>query len=226
MLTKYQFNYLFWVTLLIPLSARAEEQSPIALDDIRILGDNVGIERFEDPPLIAQLFLSQEIEERQIKSVRDLMDDTPNFHVSSASGTGFRDIVSIRGLTNTLVFGNAPVSIYVDDVPFGVPVTFANHLYGVERIEVFRGPQSTLFGKNSYGGSINVASRSPGEELQSNISVEGGSVDYRAVNGTIRGPLVQNRLSFSLAGAYSKRDGFLENTFLETQPDNQEYTGG
>ncbi len=223
---KNQINCLFWVNMLTTLCTWAGEQNPVTLEDMLILGDHISVDRFEEPPLSAQLFLSREIEERRVKSVRDLMDDIPNFHVSSGSGTSFRDIISFRGLTNTLVFGNSPVSIYVDDVPFGDPVTFANHLYGVERIEVFRGPQSALYGKNSYGGALNVISHRPGDELQSTFSVEGGNIDYRKLNGIISGPLVQDRLSFSLAGAYSKRDGFLKNTFLDTRPDNQEYTGG
>ena len=76
------------------------------------------------------------------------------------------------------------------------------------------------------GGAFNVTNRSPGEELQGELSVEGGNYDYLAVNGNISGPLVQNQLAFSLAGAYSKRNGFLENVFLHTRPDNQEYSGG
>ena len=226
MLTKNQFNYVFRVALLFPLSAWTAENGFVVLEDIQVIGDNVSIDRFEDPPLSAQLFLPQEIKQRRINAVQDLTDDIPNFHISSAGSTGINDIVSIRGLTNTLVFGNSPVSIYVDDVPFGDPITFANYLYGVESIEVFKGPQSSLFGQNSYGGSFNVTNRSPGEKLQSHFSLEGGNFDYRAVNGTISGPLVQNQVSFSLAGAYSKRDGFLKNTFLNIRPDKQEYTGG
>jgi len=212
--------------MLAPINAWPAEQNTVVLDNMEVLGDNVSINRFEDPPFSAQLFLREEIEERRIKAVQDLTDDIPNFHISNAGSRGINDIVSIRGLTNTLVFGNASVSIYVDDVPFGDPFTFANRLYGVESIEVFRGPQATLFGKNSYGGAFNVTNRRPGDKLQGVFSVEGGNFDYRAINGTISGPIVHNQLSFSLAGAYTKRDGFLKNTFLHTQPDNQEYTGG
>ncbi len=226
MLTKKQFNYVLWITVQIPLNAWAADQDPVVLDAMEVVGDNASINRFEDPPLSAQIFLRREIEERHIKAVQDLMDDIPNFHVSSAGSRGPNNIFSIRGLTNTLVFGNAPISIYVDDVPFGDPFTFANHLYGVESIEVFRGPQSTLFGKNSYGGAFNITNRRPGEELQGELSVAGGNFDDRAVNGYFSGPLVQNQLAFSLAGAYSKRDGFLNNTFLHIRADNREYTGG
>lgn len=219
-------NNLFFFTLLFSFNGWTAEQDLVVLDDIEVVGDNVSISRFEDPPLSAQLFLPMEIEQRRINAVQDLVDDIPNFHISSTGNRALNDVISIRGLTNTLVFGSAPISIYVDDVPFGDPVAFANHLYGVERIEVFRGPQSTLFGKNSYGGSLNVTNSSPGEKLQGNFSVAGGDFDNRTVNGTFSGPLVQNQLAFSIAGAYSKRDGFLKNTFLNNRPDDREYTGG
>jgi iron complex outermembrane recepter protein len=225
-LTINQFYFMFWAILLASFNGWTAEQDPVVLEDMDVKGDNVSIERFEYPPLSAQLFLREEIEQRRIRAVQDLVDDVPNFHVSSAGSLGINNIISIRGLTNTLVFGSAPVSVYVDDVPFGDPVTFANRLYGIESIEVFRGPQSTLFGKNSYGGAFNVTSRRPGEEWEGDLSVEGGNFDYLAVNGYISGPIVQNQLAFSLAGAYSKRDGFLENTFLNNRPDHQEYSGG
>ena len=111
MLTNNQFNCVFWVTMLAPINAWPAEQNTVVLDNMEVSGDNVSIDRFEDPPISAQLFLRRDVEERRVKAVQDLTDDIPNFHISSAGSRGINAIVSIRGLTNTLVFGNAPISI-------------------------------------------------------------------------------------------------------------------
>lgn len=158
-------NHYFFCLLIGCIPVFAQDKEAVHLDDMLIY-DRIwpGINP-EKTPSSVNLYRLEEIAERDIRSIQDVTDDVPNFNLMDSGSRSYFDMISVRGLTNTPLFSGPSVIFYVDDVPYAHPATYANRLYGVESIEVFRGPQGTLFGKNSYGGVFNVKTLRPTNEI-------------------------------------------------------------
>ena len=160
-----------------------------------------------DTPLAVTAFDAAALETFSIDDAQDLAARTPSLSI-----TGTPSKVGIRGIgrpNNTL--GSDPgVAMYTD----GVYTTEANwiehaNLFDVERVEVMRGPQGTLYGRNAVGGAINMISMGPTVTWKSKVNVELGNYDYEALQGLMRGPIT-DQLSMVVAGSTIKRSGFQE----------------
>jgi len=103
------------------------------------------------------------------------------------------------------------VGLYLDDVYIARPQGALLDVYDVERVEVLRGPQGTLYGKNTIGGAIKYVSRPPTDELEAKLSLSGGSYSTQNVRALVSGPLVEGKLRGKLAVASLTRDGYGEN---------------
>jgi len=145
-----------------------------------------------------------------VNRVKELIP-TVQFYSSNPrnSAVNIRGIGSPFGLTNDGI--EAGVGMYVDGVFFARPAAATLDFLDVERVEVLRGPQGTLFGKNTTAGAINVTSRRPTFTTQTDVELAYGSYDFIQAKGSISGPFsekVAGRLSFSGTG----REGFMVNT--------------
>lgn len=173
-------------------------------------------ENLKDVPIAVTAVSGDEIEKRGLVSVKDVAQLTPSLNVNS-DGAG-RVFVAIRGVGVTLVQTVQPgVGIFVDGIYQPNTAYLNNPLVDVERVEVLRGPQGTLYGKNTLGGAINVITRQPGNELE----VRGGG-SYAGpdqawnVFGSVSGPIIEDRLQVRVAAAHRQQDGFIRNTLLGT----------
>ena len=92
-------------------------------------------------------------------------------------------------------------------------------LYDVERIEVLKGPQGALYGRNAIGGAVNIITKGPTESFEGFLNVGAGNAGQRKVQAAVSGPIVEDRLLFRLAGSYRESDGLIDNTFLDTETD-------
>ena len=116
--------------------------------------------------------------------------------------------------------------MYVDDVPFGDAATFTTDLLAVDRVEVFRGPQGTRFGKNSEAGVIRLATRKPGNIFEAEGGASFSTFNSQQYQASAMGALVTNQLFFSLAGKYATSDGFIHNDLLNSHVDRREALDG
>jgi iron complex outermembrane receptor protein len=114
---------------------------------------------------------------------------------------------------------DSPVAIVVDGVPQNSQKQLRMELFDVERIEVLKGPQGALYGRNAIGGAINIVTRAPADELGGWVQVGAGSGNLREASGAVSGPIVEDRLLFRLSGAYKDADGNIENVFLRERVD-------
>ena len=173
-------------------------------------------ESLQDVPVAVTAITGETMEQRGLASIRDVAAITPGLNISG-DGVG-RAFLSIRGVGTTLVQTVQPgVGLFIDGVYQPNTAFLNNPLLDVERVEVLRGPQGTLYGKNTLGGAINVISRLPGNEVEGSVM---GSYalpdDSWMMSGSISGPIVPDLLQVRVAAAHRQQDGFIRNTLLGT----------
>jgi iron complex outermembrane receptor protein len=163
-------------------------------------------------PIAISAFSAAELEKRQITKTLDLVNFVPNMIGSNNTSLGTANTYSIRALNNTesIPTFDPPVGTYVDDVY--ITRQNANNLsfFDVERIEVLRGPQGTLFGRNTTGGAVNVIMRKPGEEFSG--FVEAGFGRYNRFEGRVSADLpINDKVLTKLSAFYANDEGFTKN---------------
>ena len=120
--------------------------------------------------------------------------------------------MTIRGIgTNSTVVGADPsATVHLDGVYLGRPVMVLADFLNVERVEVLRGPQGTLYGRNSVGGTINIVTRQPTNALETSLRLTAGNYDTLRAEGVVSGPLLKDKVMGTVAFLRSGRDGFVK----------------
>jgi iron complex outermembrane receptor protein len=206
-----------------PLPAEATVASPAALPLILVLG-----EALSDPqskPISASFLSADLVEAFRVRQPQDIVRLTPNSSATDSGSRSFGDVFTTRGLANTVFFGAPATTIYVDDVPFAETFTYAQRLLPVNSVEVLRGPQPIVVGRNSYAGLINVRSLRPGDKLEGALNYGYASFEAHEVDGYIMGPIVGETLGFRLGGTFDTREGYLTNPTTGERVDGQEHWG-
>ncbi|MEM9487116.1 MAG: TonB-dependent receptor plug domain-containing protein, partial [Cyanobacteria bacterium P01_F01_bin.116] len=181
-------------------------------------------EAVQDIPISITVFENQDIQDAGIRDFEDAARNTPNFSIFDGSGSRGFYFYSIRGLGNNNFLSRDAVSFYVDDVPYDYGGFIGLDLYDLERIEVLRGPQSTLYGRSAFSGVVNVITQKPTNEYEFGTAIRYGNFDDFEVQGNVSGPLVEDTLFFRLAGTYGARDGYFDNILLDD--DQADLSGG
>lgn len=171
-------------------------------------------ENVQDVPIGITVLTERELEDAQVDTLQDVSKNTPNFFVLAAPSREF-SLYSIRGLGNSNSVNRDAVGFYVDDVPYDYGAFLDFDLPDLERVEVLRGPQSTLYGRNSQAGVVNIISRRPTNTPEGRAAASYGNYDSLNLQLSLSDALVPDKLSYRLSGSYARRDGFYENTFLD-----------
>ena len=173
-------------------------------------------------PLSLTVLPEEEIEDGQIDSIADISANVPNFYFTP--GDRVFNIYSIRGLGNSSnVLIRDSVSYYIDDVPYdNVHQFFPSDLFDLEQVEVLRGPQSTLYGRNSQAGVVNITSRPPGENPGFRYGLRFSGFGERQVQFSSSQSIVPDTLGLRLAGSYRTSDGYKDNILLDNNADEQD----
>jgi outer membrane receptor protein involved in Fe transport len=173
---------------------------------IKASKDNVTYKRI---PASVSVISSGTIENNEIKNLRDVTGTAPNFYMPDY-GSKLTSPVYIRGIGSRI---NSPsVGLYVDYVPYFEKAAFDFDFFDVKRIEVLRGPQGTLFGRNTMGGIVNIVTTSPMDYQGTHINVSTGNYGTYAANAANYGK-IGNNLGYSLALNYLHNDGFYMNEY-------------
>ena len=169
-------------------------------------------ENLQDVPAAVSAFTGDELVERQIDRIEELQRLTPNLAIHEASGLNPGAVqVFIRGIGSDPGFDQG-VGIYVDDVYLNRTFGAMLELYDVERIEVLKGPQGHLYGRNTIGGAIKYVTRRPGEETRAFFDAKVGTDNLQKVKVGASGALGEN-LFGSIAVMSENRDGYQTNLF-------------
>jgi len=168
-------------------------------------------------PTSITAYSDKQLTNYNIDSSQELFNILPNIHlVKAGPAADIASGVSVRGITQ-FMSGAPSFGFYIDDVYYN---EYDSNLYDIERIEFLRGPQGTLYGRNTIGGVINIITKKPTNEWSGKLSLGLGNYNTKELATTISGPLVKDRLFFRFAGKYKNSDGFVTNKYTNNDKVN------
>ncbi|MEM6817501.1 MAG: TonB-dependent receptor [Pseudomonadota bacterium] len=169
-------------------------------------------ESIQDVPISITAFSGDFLEENGLQLIEDVARLTPNFTIqSSAQATNNR--IVIRGIGSVGNSGIEPsVGVYIDGVYYPRPGSVIGLLTDIDSFEVLRGPQGTLFGRNTPIGALNIRTRNPSDETEIQLEAGAGNFNSYVLGATLNGAL-SDRLAGRFSVRYADRDGYGENTF-------------
>ncbi|WP_374525727.1 TonB-dependent receptor [Sphingopyxis sp.] len=179
----------------------------------------------QDTPIAVSVTSAADIQNAQIRDLIDLQSAVPSLRVSQLQSSANTNFI-IRGFGNG---ANNPgiepsVGVFIDGVYRSRSAAQIGDLPNVERIEVLRGPQSTLFGKNASAGVISIVTQKPQYEFGGSVEASYGNYDAFVIKGDITGP-ISDKIAFSLGGNYNRRDGYAKDINLGTDVNDRNRWG-
>lgn len=200
-------------------AAFAQEVPSTVLDEITVTVHKRE-ERLQDVPAAVTAFSAEKIEEAGIVRPKDFAGMTPNFMVYESQNAGNVAIV-LRGI-GQVRNGNPPVAVLEDGVLQMSPNQFNQELYDIERIEILRGPQGALYGRNAIAGAVSIITRQPTNTTEGRIRLGYANGDDFSFGAAASGALVDDVLLFRVAGSYRNMDGLLYNPTQGREVDGYE----
>lgn len=198
------------------------------IEEVLVSARRRGDERLQDVPIAVSVLSDEALRKAGIADLSAVASRTPSF--SFGQQIGNQQEIVIRGIGTLRLTGSAAepsVGLFVDEVYVGRRGTATPPLFDLERVEVVRGPQGTLYGKNVVGGAVNLLTAQPSQEFSARVSASYGQLD--ALNGRDvweGSGYFTGALSDSLAGRlavyYRKHDGYSQNTFRNEKLDDQD----
>lgn len=178
----------------------------------------------QEVPMAITAFSEQQLRDLQADNLDGLQGAVPNLNLVQGRGSNSSVNIFIRGVgqPDALQTFDPAVGIYLDDVYMSRIQGAMFKLYDIERIEILRGPQGTLYGKNTPGGAIRLVTRNPGDEIEVAANLTLGDYDRVQASAYMSGPLTEN-FSLGLSVLHDQRDGFVTDP-LDGREYNDEYT--
>ena len=202
------------------------QQAPsFALEEVVVTAQK-RTESAQDVPISVQAFSSDAIDKLGANNLSALSEAAPSL-VIGGLGKGSQQWMGMRGVTDFArnVGIDARMGVYIDGVFQGRSYTADVPLLGLESIEILRGPQGTLFGKNTETGAISLNTRKPSEEFEAEIGVEYGRYETGKITGYVNGAITDT-LFGSVSGSYQEGDGYYRNIFLKKDVGDWDTTAG
>ena len=219
MKTLIPYSYLLcMISALIPLNAVAQDERPL-LEEIIVTAEKRS-ESLQDLSQAVTALSGEDIDNRNITSFVDLSSIAPG--VTVAKNEGFKTVIAIRGVGNEAnqnAIANPSVSYHLDGIYVASPYALHTDFLDLERIEVLRGPQGTLFGQNSTGGAINVITQAPDtEEFSGKADITVGNYSLIRARGSVNIP-ISDTMALRASVASHNHDGFSKNIVLDQELD-------
>ena len=190
----------------------APQTASLAIDEV-VVTSRKREENLQQVPISVSAFTSEGLSRRGLSNVTEISDFVPNVQIdftSAISGASSSFAAFIRGIgqSDFAINTDPGVGLYIDGVYYARTVGSVVDLLDVERIEVLKGPQGTLFGRNTIGGAINVVTRKPGENFDFRGEVTTGRYNRLDTRGVVDIPLIRDQLYFQVAFSLKNRDGY------------------
>lgn len=202
-------------------SQQTNKDSSYKLEDVIVTAQKRA-EKLHNVPFAISSLNAKQIEDYRIWNIKELTSIIPNLY--SADPGDARDVTSIRGIATTSY--DPATTVYIDGVnQFGLD-TYIPSLFDVERIEVLRGPQGTLYGRNAMAGVINIITKQPTNTSTGSASFSFGNYAQNRLNLNIKTPIIKDKLFFGASILSDRRNGFYTNQFNNESYDKQHGLSG
>ena len=219
-----------WVAWLGSVAYAQDEAAPQAEDeefaeDAIIVTATKREQTLQDTPVAVSVTSAEAIERSQVRDLIDLQTLVPSLKVGQLQSSANTNFI-IRGFGNGA--NNAgiepSVGVFIDGVYRSRSAAQIGDLANIRRVEVLRGPQSTLFGKNASAGIISIVTQEPQFDFGGGVEVSYGNLDAIVVKANVTGP-ISEQIAFSLEGNYNKRDGYIDVVNLGTKSNDRNRYG-
>lgn len=202
-------------TIMMPVAAFAQDNDQPEAEEaegVIIVTATRRAQDVQDIPVAVTAVSPQELERQAVVNVTQISQVSPSFSSSNAQNSGGTVVLRIRGVgttSNNIGFESA-VGVFIDGTYQSRPAVALSEFVDVERLEVLRGPQGTLFGRNTSAGALNITTRRPDlNEFGGYVNASYGNYDMYSLQGAVNAPIVQDTLALRVSGAVRKRDGFV-----------------
>ena len=215
-------NLTFTLLIIVITNIFANENDSLktfTIDDVTIL--KYKETNHQNTPVSTTLLNQSTIEKSQISSIKDVSGFVPNFFIPDY-GSAMSNAVYIRGIGSRN--SGQTISLYLDNVPYLDKSAFDFELYDISQIEVLRGPQGALYGRNAMGGIVNIYTLSPMSYEGTKISLSGGNYGFLQAKASHYRKL-NKKLALMIGGFYGRQDGFYTNDFTGKKVDNEQSSG-
>lgn len=212
------------LVMALPGVAAAQDAAP-ALDEIIVTAQK-RTENLQATPLAISAVTAETIEKRGIADVSTLTAVAPSLSVTVTGASTSNIALFIRGIgeSETILTVDSPVGLYVDGIVLGRSSGAVFDLVDLERVEVLRGPQGTLYGRNTIGGAVNLISKGPAAEFGVDQSLSYGRFDAIQSKTTVdTGELGQSGIRAKLTYLHKQRDGYVDNVLAKGSRDPGAY---
>jgi iron complex outermembrane receptor protein len=185
--------------------AAAASVETVVVTSSKIKGD------IQTVPIAITALSQEQLTSRQIAGGPDLVKEVPNLTFSKTNFSGYT--IQIRGIgTQAISVTTDPaVAVALNDIPFIRNHFFEQEFFDVNQVEVLRGPQGTLYGRNATAGVVNVITAKPTDQFEAMLSADWGNYENRRYEGMVNIPIVDDRADLRMAGEWTKRDGYTTN---------------
>ena len=207
-------------------SLAAQEARSTVLEEIVVTSGRVESVLQETPQAVSA-FDATEIERRQSFNVVDVVNNVPNLVGNSNIGQSTATTVFLRGIgtTESIVTIDTAMGFYVDDVYVARQGVNNFSLYDIERVEVLRGPQGTLYGRNTSAGAIKVVTAKPDEDFEASGEASFGEYSRWNLKGSVNAPLIDDSLFLRVTGLVQQGDGYTDNVTLGKEVNDRDVWG-
>jgi len=198
----------------IPMQlAQASPSSRAAVETVTVTSSKLGGADVQSIPIAITALSQEQLTATQTAGGPDLVKQVPNLTFTKTNFTGYS--IQVRGIgTQAISVATDPaVAVAFNDTPFIRNHFFEQEFYDLSQVEVLRGPQGTLYGRNATAGVVNITSAKPTDQFEAMASADIGNYKNRRFEGMINIPFVSDKLDLRIAGEWTKRDGY---TFNET----------
>ena len=199
-----------------PGAAATADGQPETLDVVNVTAQGRS-QQLQQVPIVVKTFSAAQIEKSGIVSTQDFINLTPNVSFDH-SFTFSNSFITIRGVSE-LNNADSPVAVVVDGVPQNNQKQLKMNLFDIERIEVLKGPQGALFGRNAIGGAITIETRQPTNTPEGFVNVEGGNGGAATISAGFSGPIVDDKILYRLVGEAQRSSGLINNVYLNDKVD-------
>ncbi len=206
--------------------AQAMPAARAAVETVTVTSSKLGGADIQNIPISITALSQEQLTSTQTAGGPDLVKQVPNMTFTKTNFSGYS--IQLRGIgTQAISVTTDPaVAVAFNDVPFIRNHFFEQEFYDVSQVEVLRGPQGTLYGRNATAGVVNLISAKPTDQFEAMASLDIGNYGERRPEGMINIPVVDDRFDIRIAGEWTKRQGYSFNTITNDRIDGRDLWSG